>query len=153
MLKVDFLRMSNNGRITLVLDASAQWVRSLWTVMTLEDLREARIALARREGTYSDDNPTHHIDAWSTNSPSPPLIEGLPEWCKHHGIEHVIWTALRSRFHRIDRTPSADEVVDYLRGLQGDKKIDAERYIRRAPKQVMTPLRHRIGVDLGWTPE
>src|SRR5436853_7527591 len=50
MLQVEFLRQSRDGRMTLVLDASARAAPSLWTVMSDRDVPMARDALRRREG-------------------------------------------------------------------------------------------------------
>jgi len=153
MLRADFLRMSDNRRMTLVLDPSAPRVRSLWSVMTIDDVQEARVALAHREGSFRKSNPTHGTQSWTRGDPTPALIDELPLWCEQHRIDHVIWTAIGSRFKGVDRTPSADEVVAHLRGLDGDVRKEAETYIRRAPAQVMTPLRERIAEEFGWTPQ
>lgn len=64
----------------------------------------------------------------------------------------LVWTALHAEFGGNDRAPTVVEVVGYLRGLAGPKRDNAERYIRRAPRQVDTPLRRRIAAELNWTP-
>ena len=47
---------------------------------------------------------------------------------------------------------SADEVLTYLSGLNGEVRERAEQYIRRTPVQIATPYRQYIEQELGWTP-
>jgi hypothetical protein len=54
LVKVEFMRKSENKRITLVLDESADAVRSFWAIMTSKSLEEAKKALYKREGCPSD---------------------------------------------------------------------------------------------------
>jgi hypothetical protein len=150
-VNIDFLRQSQDGRMTLVQDEVAPPVRSLWAQMDAADLAQAREDLRAREGVpkLAADKC---IGSWSRGSPSPVNMIELDAWAQARGVDHVIWTALPAKFDGNDRTPTADEVVGYLRGLVGPKRDNAERYIRRAPRQVDTPLRRRIAAELNWTP-
>lgn len=147
-VRVEFLRQSKDGRITLVLDASAKPVRALWAQMDTDDLVHARESLRLREGIPKISAATH-IGSWSRGEPCPANIIELDAWAHGRGIQHVVWTALPPRFK--DRTPSGDDVLAYLRALGGDERDSAERYIRRAPSQIDTDLRRRIVIELNWT--
>lgn len=149
-IHVEFLRKSNNGRITLVLDESAPPVRSLWAVMDATEIEPAAEALREREGVL-ERNRLRDIGRWVTGSPSPANIVGLPDWARANGIDGVVWTALGHKFHDSGARATADDIAAYLRGLRGRVREDAERYIRRAPPQIDTPYRRAIEAALGWT--
>jgi hypothetical protein len=149
---VDFLRQSDNGCVTLVLDGSAQPVPSRWTWLAATELAQAREDLRIRE-RMGPKGAARFIGVWTRGDSSPALIEPLDAWAQARDIDHVIWTALPAKFDGVERTPSADEIVGYLRDLApGAIRNEAERYIRRAPREVDTPLRRRIAAELRWTP-
>lgn len=149
---VDFLRQSDNGCITLVLDGSAQPVQSSWAWLAATELTQAREDLRVRE-RLGPKGAARFIGVWSRGDPPPEHIEALDAWAQRRSADHVIWTALPAKFGGVERTPSAEEVIRYLRGLAaGDVSSEAERYVRRAPRQIDTPLRRRIAAELNWTP-
>ncbi len=147
---IDFLRQSQDGRMTLVLDEAATPIRSLWAQMDATDLAQAREDLRARESVPKS-AAEKCIGSWSRGDRSPANMIELDAWAQARGVDHVVWTALLAKFDGEDRTPTADEVVGYLRDLLGPKRSNAERYIRRAPPQVDTPLRRRIVAELNWT--
>lgn len=151
-VRVDFLRQSDNGCMTLVLDESAQLLPSSWAWMAATDLRQAREDLRIRE-RMGPIGAAKFIGLWSCGDVPPACIEALDAWAQAHQADHVIWTALPPKFGGIERTPTAEEVVAYLIGLaEGNVRAEAERYVRRAPRQVDTDLRRRLAAELGWTP-
>jgi len=128
-IQVEFLRQSDDGRITLVLDASASVTRSLWAVMDTAALNEAKEALRKREGTLKRND---HIKAWSMGEDPPDLLAKLPQWAESRGIDSVVWTALPPKFSEKKCVPTVEQVVCYLSGLTGNARANAESYIRRA---------------------
>ncbi|RLK51082.1 hypothetical protein DFR31_0998 [Alkalispirillum mobile] len=150
LIHVEFVRQSQDGRITLVLVQTESPVRSLWAVMDAADLASAKRELRKREG-IPEKNEEKHIGAWSVGDPSPALIPGLAEWAVGHGIAHVVWTNLPPKFNGEETTPSAEQIVKYLASLTGAQREVAERYVRSAPKQIDTGYRRRIEAALQWT--
>ncbi len=148
-IHVEFTRKSKDGRITLVLTDGATPVRSLWAVMDSTDLTSAMSDLRERE-EIPKTNQEKHIGSWSSGQPSPSLILDLAEWAAARGVAHVIWTKLPPKFE-IERTPSPEEVVQYLAKLVGTRRDLAERYVRLAPRQIDTTYRRRIESALQWT--
>lgn len=150
LIKVEFARQSQDGRITLVLTENTNPVRSLWAAMDASDLASAKSVLRKREG-IPEKNEEKHIGAWSVGQPSPSLISGLAEWASAHGVAHVIWTNLPPKFDGEEKAPSSDQVVQYLAGLVGAQREVAERYVRFTPTQIDTTYRRHIEAELQWT--
>lgn len=148
LLPVEFLRQSQDNRITLVLAEGRSPIRSLWALMDMDNLEAAAEALRRREGTAKA-NP-HHIGRWSNGEAEPPLF-CLADWAIANGIDGVVWTALPPKFGGEDRSPTVAEVVGHLQSLRGAERDNAERYVRRTPPQIDTPIRREIEAALGWT--
>jgi hypothetical protein len=148
--QVEFVRQSQDGRITLVLEPSAPPVRSLWAVMDHTDIGDAREALRRREGVSKE--RLAEIGKWLKGDPSPESIFDLSEWATSHGVEGVVWTALPSKFANAEKhTPTIEQALEHLVGLTGTARDTAERYIRCTPRQIDTPYRRRIEAALQWT--
>jgi len=147
---VEFTRQSTDGRITLVIEAHAMPMRVLWALMVPADLQVAERALCRREG-IRDKDCSSGIGSWQHEQAAPANIPGLSTWAEGHGVDAVVWTALGSRFKNEDRSPSADEVIEYLRELRGSIRECAKRYVEQTPAQIDTDYRREIEAVLGWT--
>ncbi len=148
-VQVEFARKSSDGRITLVLTPSARAVRSLWAVMDLTEVSGAREALRTREGIPKPG--ADKIAEWTCGQEVPNMIVDLPQWAAARGVEAVIWTALPPKFDACNE-PTLSQVVDYLSGLTGNARDNAERYIRLTPRQIDTSYRRGIEAALHWTP-
>jgi hypothetical protein len=147
LVRVEFLRESADRRVTLVLDPGAPAVRSLWAIMDTTDLNDARRQLREREGCNNDS-----IGYWPANNVVPPSIIDLPKWAECRSIDAIVWTALGSKWDgREGVRPKADLVIGHLKSLRGTERDQAERYVRRAPRQIDTPYRRRIEPELQWT--
>lgn len=151
LIKVEFLRQSQDNRITLVLHSSAVPVRSLWALMCVQTLDEGKKALADREG-ITEKNIANHIKSWSRGDDNPECIIEIAAWATSRGLEHVIWTALPPKFKgETGKYPSPEEIVTYLSELIGPDRDNAERYIRMAPAQIDTNYRRHIETSIGWS--
>lgn len=147
---VEFSRKSRDGRITLVVDPSATPVRLLWALMLSADLASAMEALRDREDIPVE-NWEGKIGSWQQGEGAPSFLPDLPKWADVHGVDAVIWTALKPKFNNREVSPSVDQVVEYLRGLAGTQREHAKEYVERAPRQIDTEYRRRIEAALGWT--
>ena len=147
---IEFSRQSSDRRITLVIDPIASVVRVLWAHMVPTNLQAAKEALRDRENIGSKDWEAK-IGAWQQGNSGPVIMPDLPKWAEARGVEAAIWTALRPKFNNEDISPSAEQVITYLRSLSGTARDNAKRYIERAPRQIDTEYRRQIEAALGWT--
>ena len=150
-VRVEFLRQSANGRLTLVLAPSAEPVRSLWAIMSSPNIQTAREALRARED-IPPKKAKRHIQSWSRGDENPLCILELAPWAGSRGVDSVIWCALPPKFNGMDDvSPTIDEAVSYLSPLVGPNRDVAEQYVRRTPRQIDTSYRRRFEADLNWT--
>ena len=150
LIPLEFARQSEDDRITLVITLAARPVRSLWALMESDSLDVAREQLRLREG------PTipEYIGNWSRGQLSPVSIPGLSEWALARNVDSVVWTALPPKFKgENNRQPGVEDVLQHLQALNGTARDNAERYIRRAPRQIDTDYRRRIEAELHWLPK
>ena len=130
----------------------SQRVRSLWTLLSTETPDEAREALHKRERVPERDREKS-IAMWKDSDSHESLMPEIGIWARDHGLSAVVWPALPPRFNEdTGRIPTVDEAVSYLRGLTGERRQNAERYVRMAPRQIDTPYRQRFAAELGWVP-
>jgi hypothetical protein len=155
-LPLEFARISNDDRVTLVLLEGATPVQCLWTNMFLDDLLAARYDLMKREMRSEDQRNLDKIGFWTRTSNSGSLgVSQIGQWAvPKMDIDAVIWTALLPKGF-CDRycESLSDKVVEHLGSLLPPKREKAEEYVRRAPTQVRTNVRRAIEHELGWRPE
>jgi hypothetical protein len=155
LLPIEFARQSDDGRITLVLAPGlVPPVRSLWSLMSVDVLDEARESLRKREN-IPEKNAAAYIGHWTKGMGAEGIgAEGIvghiKSWAERLGLEAVIWTNLPPKFNRREEFPTADQVLAYLRSLEHESRQNAERYIRLAPQQIDTEYRRTIERELGW---
>jgi hypothetical protein len=169
-LRIEFSRVSEDGRLTLVIDrengADVPTRVATSTRSTLDDavtdvwIRETRF-FGERSGAEkrSKDGTIGYADLAGENAsikihPDHQYAYDLiTPWLKTSGFDAVVWTALRSNFKDF----SVEEAVNYLKSLprtfhsEKASQQDAFEYIVRAPEEVETPLRKRLR-DLGLIP-
>jgi cation transport regulator ChaC len=153
-LPIEFARVSEDGRLTLVLFPSAEKVQVLWNYMNTGDLGEAIENLREREGKRTR---TECIGFVKINNEGyrcnviPDITSDIKQWAKEKSINAVIWTDLPSNFTEF----TEGNVVKYLESLKHNskKRAEAEKYIRKAPPQIKTKMRKVIEERLGWAHE
>ena len=151
-LPIEFARQSMNGRITLVIVPNTfPLVRSLWRPMSVSNLKEARKALGQRECEHHE-RPDSCVDYWPRGSKNNYVARRVGKWARGLQIDAVVWTNLMPKFNdQHKKLPTEQEVVTYLRTLQGTSREKAEAYVRNAPRQIDTPYRRALETHLGWS--
>jgi len=153
LLPVEFARQSSDGRITLVLGRGFASVPALWSVFNTRDLVEARESLRVREDVPRSRAALSIADWHRGENPVSEPDATISAWAARKDLEAAVWTNLPPKFGGIDgRIPTESEVVAYLQALEGEARAAAEKYVRRAPRQIATAYRRAIERALGWTP-
>ncbi len=154
VLPIEFARESGGKRITLVIVDVAIQVRSLWALMSIRTLQEAKNELAEREG-ISKGNIKHSIGSWNSASEN---IHGkcsteIGAWATNLHLDAVVWTNLKYGFRQArDKMPEYDEILSHIASLGHEQRQVVEEYVRRTPRQVDTEFRRNLQRDLGWDP-
>ena len=151
-LPLEFARQSENGRLTLVINVGSKPVRSLWALMDTTDLNEAKTSLMLREGIKERNIEKHLGVLTCSNEVQDQFLQELKEWALTLKLDAILWTSLEPKFSdEVNRAPTLDEALNYLRNLDIQKRQAAEEYIRRAPQQIDTSYRQVFESEFGWT--
>jgi hypothetical protein len=151
-LPVEFARQSRDGRMTLVIADGAMPLTVFWSELKARSPDEARNVLGEREGVPRANIPSS-IGLWEPGSaPLDAVTRVIADWATAAKLHCVVWTALSPKFGDKAVTPSVDQVIAYLSGLEGEQRRRAEEYVRRAPAKMATAYRQRIEHELGWAP-
>ncbi len=153
-LPIEFARESGGPRITLVIADVEQQVPSLWTLMAVATLEEARLALGRREAV-ADQHIPYAVGCWEkrTDKVYGAGGEKIRAWAQQQGLDAVVWTNLWCGFkHARQQMPTYRQVLSFLNKIPPQQRHAAEQYVRRTPRQVDTVFRRKLQRDLGWSP-
>ncbi len=146
-LPIEFTRQSSDDRVTLILDEYAEPVQVLWALMATTDLNEAIGALVKREKVYKTES-IHFVTSKDENVIGVKRV--ILEWIKSYNMDAAIWTGLSYSSKTKNQRPTIEYIINHLKKLPVEKKLIAEEYIRKAPKQIDTKYRRQIEMSLGW---
>jgi hypothetical protein len=153
-LPIEFSRISDDGRLTLVIDAEhGRIVSTRYIESSRADLGDAIGDLRRREKTIRKRigfiDLRHEISSAKEFPEHAVASAAIYAWLEHSGFDAVIWTALPSNFQQKRNQPfSPEAAARYLDSLSKFEQINAFKYINGAPIDVITPLRTLLG-ELG----
>lgn len=146
LLPIEFTRQSDNGRMTLIIDDSSSFVRTLWALMTVEDLPTAIKSLEERENSKKIDSVKTNEKPTNDNTKI-----SIVEWLRLKNLDAAIWTNLSYSKKTDNKRPSIEYIIKHLKELDYNSRKTAEEYIRKAPKQIDTEFRRKIELEFGWT--
>lgn len=146
-LPIEFSRISNDSRLTLVIDAEhGETFTTRYIQSSRSDLGDAICDLRCREKTFR--KRIGFIDLRHETSSAKEFPEheaasaAIYAWLEPSGFDAVIWTALPSNFQeKRNEAFSPEAAVRYLDSLSNSEQINAFKYINGAPIEVSTPLR------------
>jgi hypothetical protein len=146
LLPIEFVRISSDKRVTLVIDEISSPISTLWNIMDTEDLQKAFNSLLEREGTIA--RRIHTIDC--TSKPETKIQKIVQEWLKTKNLDKAIWTGLYLNANTQNARPTISEIIKHLKSLDKHELQKAKEYILRAPKQINTKYRKLIVSEFKW---
>ena len=128
VLPIEFARISNNGRLTLVISENGTPVTTYFALGQLYiKVEDVIIDLQSREGCRAADIG-YYIAATETFYPENfPFKNAIMDWAKKEGMENVVWTNLPEKWEYKNENEeiisvNPDERIEYLKNLPEDKK-------------------------------
>ncbi len=151
-LPVEFARISQDGRLTLVIEPSSPEQTTYWALSGLRTLDEARENLRLRERATSP-SAIHYLERFGDGSATIPNLveERVRRWLGEHAeLKAAIWTGLASNWELIRGAGfTPEQGVSYLEHLSGDAYERAKEYVTNAPPQIQTAVR-KLMREHGW---
>ncbi len=149
-LPLEFSRVSRNCRLTLVIDEEdGKQCATRYAQSSRNTLHDAIADLRDREGTiwarigYVD--LTSHTDSASAYVQPQGTVEAIATWCRQHGFESAVWTALRPSFkEETGKDFSVVAATCHISRLPVQAKKVAIEYFNKAPDEIVTPLREHL---------
>ncbi|MCW6159828.1 MAG: hypothetical protein LVQ95_01925 [Candidatus Micrarchaeales archaeon] len=140
-LPVEFARVSQDGRLTLVIAPELKPQPTRWAYSGCRTLGEAKADLAKREGP----TPEKNIGALKKGEKGSDATEqAIASWCEKKGLDGVVWTKLSPKApDGSERIITPEEAVAYVKSLE-DRLKNAKRYIEMAPEEIDTPTRRAL---------
>lgn len=154
-LPVEYARKSNDGRVTLVLVENYSKVQTLWALLKVASMEEAKSVLAQRE-SVSIKNVKYSIGfvEMSSKTQHGKYAKDIEKWAASKDLDGVVWTNLKYGMDKErNKMPSSDEVLTHFESLTTEQKLKAEEYVRKTPAQVATPYRSVFESKLEWYAE
>jgi hypothetical protein len=148
-LPIEFSRISEKGRLTLVIDElNGTPVRTRSIRSACATLDEAIDNLRIREGSPNPKGIGFADLRNGGNSPTAIVrhkasTETIAKWCESKGADAVIWTAIGPRWP-LDGSFSVEAAAQYVARLGEPLRSKAHQYIKMAPAEVITPVRKRF---------
>lgn len=149
-LKIEFSRVSKDGRLTLVIDPkNGEEVSTYFAQSIRSDLGDAIADLRDREGTVR--KRIGFVDVRNQTSSKMEFSEqidvfnSVQEWCNKQKFDAAVWTALPFQFkEQTTHEFTVENAIFYLKSLPKSARENAFEYIRKAPKEITTPLRRKL---------
>jgi hypothetical protein len=165
LLPIEFCRISDDGRLTLVIDETVGDVCTTYsTPSAFDDLDAALLNLWMREGPGAESPPRDvrrhgrvgFVEPASGRQSDvamqrhPQVVATIAAWAESNGYDAAIWTALESNFDQSGKGGEPFSVTAALRYLETLERDDAAAfgraltYIRNAPSEIQTPVRDEV---------
>lgn len=150
VLPIEFARISDDGRLTLVIHSGSTPQPTYWALSELTDLEDARENVKEREGCSLKAVPYFPNDDASLSIP-PEVETELESWlASHEEVEVAMWTGLTTNWwEKRNRDFSPEDAVHYLDEVRADRRLTktyerSREYVQNAPPSIQTEVRKRM---------
>jgi hypothetical protein len=157
-LPIEFARISQDDRLTLVIHPGSPNQPTYWAFSEFTTLEGARGNLKSREKSKSSD--IHHVLRDGSTSTGAPLdiSERITQWIGQRAdVEAAVWTGLPSNWNEKRGCPfSPEDAVNFLLALEAARDRAkaaydrAREYVTNTPTVVDTDVRRAMRAR-GWT--
>ena len=156
LLPIEFCRISDDGRLTLVIDETVGAVSRTCSAPGALDSLDAAIENLRLRENMPSPRSVGFVEVASGEQSDialerhPDAVATIAAWAQGSGFDAAIWAALASNFEEADRGGEPFSVTAAIRYLERLEERDAVKfaaaldYIRRAPREVETPVRDAV---------
>lgn len=155
-LPIEFSRVAQDGRVTLVIDPTAREIQTHWVPLAVRSLEEAVAELGVREKIAAEMQPTwvgRHDRTQGLAEADQTVLGTIAAWLENQALDAVVWTALPPRGPDGEaERPHFDRLLSHLKSLEGEARARAEEYIRRTPGSIRTAYRMQFEELLDWIP-
>lgn len=148
VLPIEFARISNGNRLTLVIKPYYDNVTTLYAISTHDTLSAARENLRIREGSENANNigfidftnNTQHVRQANVF-----IIDILRQWNTEKKFDAIIWSDFAPRFSDVIKHQfTLSNVIAFIENLPDAEKQSALLYIRNTHPQIVTRFRNKI---------
>jgi hypothetical protein len=154
LLPVEFCRVSADGRLTLAIDETFGDVCTTYSAPSALGSLDAAIENLRLREGMTDDRDVGFVEPASERQSDvamerhPQVVASIGAWAAANGYDAAIWTALANNFEDKGGEPfSVTAAIRYLETLEEKDAAAFARalaYIRKAPREVETPVRDEV---------
>ncbi len=156
-LPIEFARISQDGRLTLVILPGAEDQQLYWSLSEFDDLDAARQNLKMREGSTSQDIHWLTAEGQTTADIPAPVLESVRGWlAARKQVQAAIWTGLSTNWpKKRGQDFTSEDAVRYLKELQSGRDLAAttfnraQEYVNNAPSLIQTKARRAMQQE-GW---
>jgi hypothetical protein len=147
-LPIEFARISNGNRLTLVIKPTFDNVTTLYAQSAFNNFNDARENLRAREGTENINNigfidfanNTQHLRQSNAF-----VIDTIRQWNAERNFDAVLWSDFSPRFTDVTNQQfTIQSVIAFIDNLPDEEKSSALKYIRNTPPQISTRFRNAI---------
>lgn len=148
-VKLEFSRISNDGRLTPVIDEKSAVAAPVYYGFSTENsVGKAVKAFSRLEGISEERISVLNAKESKANKCSERHAQTTQEiynWAMENNIDAVIWNGLGRKFkEKVGSSFTVERAIAYYNSMDKKLKTAFVKYVKALPKEVKTPFRDSL---------